>query len=290
MTRLQVLDAARRGLRPQIGTFQTGGGAPGVCMHAGFLRALARVGLYPSHISGTSAGAVAGFVYAATQSADALCDAVRSMPPDACQSPTSPSWLPDWLQIGDALAFDDPINNNDKALALLREHGPAKWSDIPLDLRMWSSQVGHSGCIRHQVGPADFDLPHKGAMASMSVPWLFAAMIALDGTEHYDGGCVFNVPIIPEWIATLDHVFLLVGQTRAADRPEKETPSELDRAIRILRGMLKAQIDAAVDALSIHANCTVIWPDFVDNTGLLTFNPALIDQADAYATSILTSQ
>ena len=288
MTLQDAIAAARCGKRLRIGTFQTGGGAPGVCMHAGFLLAMARLGLYPTHISGTSAGAVAGYIYSGDCSADLFVLTVRDMPPDAVQSPTSPSWLPSWAQWTRSIAMSKPLNNNDHALALMREHGPKSWDDIKVDLRMWSSIVGESGVIRHNLTYLDFEHPWEAAVASMSVPYLLPPMIGVDTSqEHLDGGCVFNAPIVPEWLDTMDHCFLLIAQTRVADRPAATRPTELDKAIRVIRGMMAAQICAAVDAVANHPNCTIIWPDFSDNTGLLTFNPALIDQSDEYATVVL---
>ena len=288
MTLQDAIAAARCGKRLNIGTFQTGGGAPGVCMHAGFLLAMARLGLYPSHISGTSAGAVAGYVYSGDCSADLLALTVRDMAPDAVQSSVCPSWIPSWAQWGNSIALGRPVNSNDKALALMKANGPATWDDIKIDLRMWSSVVGEEGTIRHNLTCLDFEHPHEATVASMSVPFLLPSMIGVDtAQEHLDGGCCFNAPVIPEWIESLDHCFLLVGQTRVADRPSAKHPTELDKAIRIIRGMMFAQICAAVDAVANHPNCTIIWPDFSDDTGLLTFNPALIDQSDEYATVVL---
>ena len=259
-----------------------------MCMHAGFIQSLSRARIYPTHISGTSAGAVAGLVYSATESADEFAATVRAMAPEAVQSPSWPSWLPSWCQWGDSIALGKPMNKNDKALAQLALHGPAHWADVKIELRMWSSMVGASGMLRHNVTALDFDTPAEAAMASMSVPYLFPPMIGRDPTTwHYDGGCVFNAPLVPEWITTLDHCFLLVGQTRQADRPAADKPDELTRAIRILKGMMGAQILTAVDALSGHDNCTIIWPDFTDDTGILTFNPDLIDWSAKYATDVL---
>ena len=284
----ELLNAIEAGMKPEVGCFMTGGGAPGVDILTGSLVALSRNGIHPTHLSCTSAGAVAGLVYANTESPDILSATVRALKPDAVQSPTSLSWLPSWMQWVDCVALAKPLNHNTKAQALLTRYGAKQWEDIHIDLRMWSSILGVEGCIRHNLTCLDFDSPAQAALASMSVPYLLPPMMGRDPAEqHIDGGCTFNAPVLHEWIGTLDHCFLLVAQTRVADRPMPGNPSELDRAIHILRGMMAAQIITAVDQMNGHDNCTTVWPDFNDDTGLLTFNHDLIDKSDDFTCRVL---
>jgi len=51
-------------MKPKIGIALSGGGARGIA-HLGILKALEEFGIVPTHISGTSAGAIAGAFYAA---------------------------------------------------------------------------------------------------------------------------------------------------------------------------------------------------------------------------------
>jgi len=287
MTRKQVFLAIKAGLLPRIGYFIPGGGAPGVDMAMGEMRALERFGVVPCALSGTSAGSQASVCYAKVRNAAACCEIVKAMPPNAVQSPRMPSWIPDWITKGANLALNKPFYSNDKALALLRANAPTIWNDISLDLRMHSSMYDDDGCMEHLLTSADFATPAEAAMASMSIPWLFPDMVDLDGYHHIDGGVVCNVPIIDEWITNLDHCFLLIPQTREADRPIRNTSNELDRLLHIFRGMLHAQVVRAVNNVACADSVTVIWPDFVDNTSILTLNPVLIDQADAFTTQFL---
>ena len=51
-------------MKRKIGIALSGGGARGIA-HLGILKALEEFGIVPTHISGTSAGAIAGAFYAA---------------------------------------------------------------------------------------------------------------------------------------------------------------------------------------------------------------------------------
>lgn len=60
---------------PIIGIALSGGGVRGVA-HLGVLKALNEAGIYPHHVAGTSAGAIAGTLYCSGYSPDAIFDLI----------------------------------------------------------------------------------------------------------------------------------------------------------------------------------------------------------------------
>ncbi|HEA19824.1 hypothetical protein LCGC14_1191670 [marine sediment metagenome] len=64
---------------PKIGLVLSGGGIRGVA-HIGAIRALQEDGIFPTHISGTSAGAIVGLLYAAGASWSEILDFFKTIP------------------------------------------------------------------------------------------------------------------------------------------------------------------------------------------------------------------
>ena len=79
MTIRQVIDASGRA---KVAVVATGGGAPGICILAGYLQTLKMYGILPSAWSGTSAGACVGHIISKDLDIDRLITILCSIDPN----------------------------------------------------------------------------------------------------------------------------------------------------------------------------------------------------------------
>lgn len=259
----------------------TGGGAPGVCLSAGYCKALFEVGIKPAIWSGTSAGAVLGHILSLDLDIGRVERVIRALPPDAVISKRNMGYVTWFL-------FRDHLYNNDKAFALLQQNGPQSWGDVKIPLLTWSTRLMTVCGDQHLATPSDFRSPAEAALASMSIPYLFPAFKDMAGDLHCDGGVTNNVPLVESFFDQYDHVFLLVSQGRNKEAPDTEVPDKIEYLLLLLRSMMAAQVNRGVLQMAAHANSTTLYYPQEDDTGMLTFNPDLIDDAYDYAKTVLT--
>lgn len=277
MTLKQTLEARDKA---RIAVVATGGGAPGICILAGYMKALQMCGLLPRAWSGTSAGAVVGHILSKDMDVDRLITVLEDLPSDAAIKERV-GGIATWL------LFHDHRYSNANVHELLKAHGPNTWGEVAIDLRMWSTLLMESHGDRNQCDSGSFACPADAALASMSVPYLFPATADLHGNLHQDGGIVFNCPIIPQWFEQYDHVFFLVAQGDGRDKPVNHVPDKVEQGLYLLRTLMHAQVDRAAELVALHDNATILHLDKSDTTDILTFNHGLIWDAQQYASNIL---
>jgi len=159
-----------------IGIALSGGGARGAA-HIGVLQALNELGVFPDHISGSSAGALVGALYA-----------VGYTPKEIQKISESQSFMKIFH-----LAFSTKGLTNPRFLdKFLRQHlpeGTFKSLEIPLYVCATNIDKGEFRVL------SDGDLI-KAVMASCAIPLLFKP-VEIEGELYVDGGLMNNLPIEP---------------------------------------------------------------------------------------------
>jgi NTE family protein len=196
-----------------FGMVLSGGGSRGLA-HAGVLKALLEAGIQPACISGTSAGALVGALYAAGYDEAGMLDFFETT------SPFRFSRLaigkPGWFD-GEKIAEDFRRFFPDDAFEAL----PCKLFVAATDLLRGRLEVFSKGPL----------IP--ALIASASVPVLFTPMPYRDSL-FADGGIVDNFPVEP--LSGLCDVILGVYASPLSESPADELDSSLDvsqRAIEI---------------------------------------------------------
>lgn len=198
--------------RYRTGLVLSGGGLRGIG-HLGAIKALHEYGYQPDVISGCSAGAIIGALYAGGYSPDEILKI-------ALESHLFPRTSLRFRLSG--------FMDNSFLLQLFKKHlsrNRFDELDIPLYVAVTDFRKGeivylHSG---------DLD---KAILASSSIPFLFSPVEAND-TVYYDGGILNNLPVEP----ISDHCDFLIGvhvnslETDIVEHPP--TVKALDRIIHL---------------------------------------------------------
>ena len=161
----------------------------GIYAHGGFLRGLNEKGIFPGHVAGSSAGALAGGFYAAGLRGDELEAEVLS----AVLKRKYPDWMIPVRSFPQMFGKLSGILGGDKVVKHLQEVLPvADISETPgvkLSLSVTDYRK-QEGVFLTEGGLAE------AMMASCAVPLLFSGQI-IDGREYHDGGVMHELPIEP---------------------------------------------------------------------------------------------
>lgn len=160
----------------KVGIVLSGGGIRGIA-HLGVLKALANEGLVISHISGTSAGAIAGAFFAS------------GLDPEACLNIFMKTKL---------LRFIRPavgslgLVNMEYTSSLLKEHLPIdKIENLKIPLTIAATNFSEGKLVYLTKGPLI-----RAIQASSCIPGVFKP-IMIDEEMYVDGGVLNNFPIEP---------------------------------------------------------------------------------------------
>lgn len=246
---------------------RSGGGFPGLDIHAGIWMALDDAGIRPTACHGTSAGALTSAMQAAGHDAarnasilSALCDSdVRD---EVFAWHVRAPWIDYWLS-------HKPI------AAILDRLLPSSWSSMSIPFCAWATDI-ETGRAANVARPDVAPTPARAALASMSLCGVFPAVDMLDGRSYVDGGPRRNLPLPGDWRG-YDEVWLLIASGR---------PSSYRRRHGILTHLLRnvqfLMLDQVADILELTAgapNVHVIWPSVQITRGMLHFDHRLIGEA-----------
>lgn len=158
----------------KIGFVLSGGGARGFA-HLGFLKALNEAGIYPDVIAGTSAGALAGVLYADGYTPEEILKITNVASRFDLMRPTLPR--EGLLQISGIAK-------------LLKTHLRAKtFSELKIPLYVTATDINNAKVVYFSEG----DLIET-VLASSSIPVLFPP-VKLGKFHFVDGGVLDNLPI-----------------------------------------------------------------------------------------------
>lgn len=160
----------------KIGLVLSGGGARGVA-HIGVIKALEEMGVNISMVSGTSAGAIVGALYASGLKADAIFEIIKNL---SIFKSVRPAWAWSGLLTMDGLR------------ELLLKHIPEnKFESLKLPLTVAATEI-KKGKIEYfsegELIPA--------VVSSCSIPAIFNP-VQYRGGLYVDGGLFDNMPVRP---------------------------------------------------------------------------------------------
>ncbi|MEP2774329.1 MAG: patatin-like phospholipase family protein [Luteolibacter sp.] len=161
----------------------------GVYAHGGFLCGLNEAGIFPGHVAGSSAGALAGGFYAAGLRGASLEAEVLS----AVLKRKYPDWLMPVRSAPQGLGILSGIMGGQRVVKHLKEVLPVSdISETPgVKLSISVTDLRASEGVFLTEGPLA-----ESMMASCAVPVLFSGQ-KVGGRVYHDGGVVHVVPIAP---------------------------------------------------------------------------------------------
>lgn len=188
----------------------------GVYAHGGFLCGLNQAGIHPGHVSGASAGAIAGAFYATGFRGENLRNAVlspalkRSYPDPGMIFRGAPMFFVGRLT--GLMHGKRVIRHLSQALDCERieDASSAELSIAVTDLRKFESKFLTTGPLAQSI------------MASCSVPILFTGQ-TIDGTEYHDGGILHELPLEP----FIDHPEIHTIIVHAVSNPRRPNRKNL---------------------------------------------------------------
>jgi NTE family protein len=226
--------------RPRIGIAFGSGSRHGL-VHVGIIKALAEAGLRPQVVTGTSAGAIAGALWASGLEWDRIRQAAGEI-----------SWLE-----GGRLSFDLGLLSNESVRRLVRERTAGRpMEDWPI--RFGAVAADFATGERVLLSSGD---PGDAVAASASMPVLYAP-VTIGGRGLVDGALVEPVPIR----AARELGAEVVIAVDVAFRPAEEPPgSVLDapfQAMHILvNRLIEEQIGEADFAIRLNVHHLFAAPD-----------------------------
>ena len=158
----------------RLGLSLSGGGARGIA-HVGVLQALEDNGFKPDIISGTSAGAIAGALYAAGLSPVEILGLVKK------------ASLFKLLKVG--LPYAGLTKHTYLRAQLEQAIGDDRFEALKIPLYVAMSNLNTGACEMRHSGPL-YDV----VMASSSIPLVFQP-VEVDGQLYVDGGLLANIPV-----------------------------------------------------------------------------------------------
>jgi len=229
----------------RIGIAFSGGGARGVA-HIGVLQALSEHGFAPEVLSGTSAGAIVGALYASGQSPSQMMDFVK----DASVLKIVKMGLPysgfsKLTYLRDRLAAFIPVDDFE---ALEKK----------LFIAVTNLNTGQLEIL--DKGPL-----FQAVMASSAIPLVFQP-VEINGQLYVDGGLLENMPIRPLVFAGVD-LIIGVNVMPLVDAPNKNVQSVIGIATRCFDLSIQANTRPNVEFCDLY-----IEPVEVHRFNIFQFN------------------
>lgn len=264
---------------PRTLIVRSGGGMPGLDIHAGLWLALDEAGCVPTDCSGTSAGALVSAAHASGRTAENFATILRDLSDSDVRNERF-AWklrIP-WI---DYFLESAPIRK------VLNDIVVGRFDDLRCGLHCWATDV-LSGQSVNVANPKIAESPAAAALASMSICGVFEAVTMLDDRQYVDGGVRKNLPLLGSW-RDYDQVILCIASEKPRDYQKQR--GILTHLLRNVHFLMLDQIEDVLDAVSINgaidSRVTVLWPDCHAPAGTLHFDHSLITMAYIYAKSVL---
>lgn len=261
---------------------RSGGGLPGLDIHAGIWLAMEQAGITATECWGTSAGALISAFDASLASARISAGIIRELSDREIRRPRAfwkcrVPWIDSYL---------DPAPIRARLDRLL----PA-WDGLVKGFECYATDTADGIAVGlHHTCRGQCTL-QDAVQASMAISGVFPP-VRIGPREYADGGVSRNLPAPKFHTEAWDEIWLIV----ASGDPDtyQRHGGMLTRLVQNVRWMMQAQIrDAIADCLLAaesygrRGNVRVIWPDLPTPRGALHFDHDLIDRARDYTASLL---
>ncbi len=228
-----------------IGLALSGGGARG-CAHIGVIQALEENGIRCNLLSGTSAGAIVGALYAAGYSPSEMLDFVR----DASIFKIFKVTIPD-------RGFTKLTYLKERMSSFITSDA---FEQLNKKLYIALSNLSSGTTDFRHTGPL-FDV----VMASSSIPLVFKP-VEIDGQYFVDGGLTENLPMCPEFVRQAD-VIIGVNVMPSISMLDKNFSTVISVALRCFELSVYGNSKASMKQCDI-----LIEPDKVNRYNIFQFN------------------
>ena len=217
-----------------------GGGGAKSLAHAGAWKALLEAGLTPSHIVGTSMGAVIGAAFAAGSSYDALVEAARSLA-------TKDVAALDIWSLAKGVFAGNILKPEPLKRTIARLVPAARFADLKILLTITATDLDSGELVL--FGALGRDAPLVDALyASCALPLYFPPQV-LDGRRLADGGLRAVLPIEIARRVTAD-LIVAVDVGPGFDEPPTDRKAAVPPLVRAhgeaIRIMMAAQTERAI--------------------------------------------
>lgn len=247
----------------------SGGGLPGLDIHAGIGMALSEFGVRPDEIHGTSAGAIYGGLFARHE--------FSGIPPANIIYDLADDDVRDTRFLyRSRFRHVNHMMHGKKMAALIAQHLPETFEELPCKLFTYAVEGGSGRLVPFGGG----DL-RRSVRASASIRGMFppVAFEMPEYTKYFsDGGTKANVPLPVYW-REFDHVIICV-----ATQPTSYQGSGLIfNFLLSVHELMEAQVDKIIEETFGDPRVTIIRPPVDGKTGTMRFNHDLIDIAYRHA-------
>jgi predicted acylesterase/phospholipase RssA len=251
----------------------SGGGVPGLDIHAGIWRALDEAGITSTRNSGCSAGAIAAAFNASGSWGGAQFARLIATLNDSDIRSKRFAW-----QL--RMRWIDYIYDSSPIAKLLEANLPAHWEEMAKPCQIWATRIKDGEKV-DVAAPRCTSGPREAVLASAAVPMVFAPVTLDDGYEYVDGGLRFNLPL-PSYWRDFNETFLLIASAPVCVRDARTRGGLLTRGIRALKILMYDQTQDVIEQVAGQPRLYVIWPNVWQTLpGFLDFDHTLIDRAHA---------
>jgi len=251
----------------------SGGGCPGLDIHAGIGMALSEFGIVPDEIHGTSAGAIYGALFAHHAfSGIPPANIIRRLTDDDARDPRF-MWRSRFRHLSH-------IHRGRKMAAIIDRELPQEFADLPCRMFAWTVEGGSGRPVYFNSG----DL-RRAVRASASIRGIFppVAMPSPAYTTFYsDGGTKNNIPL-PGWWMEFDRIIVCV----ATQPVNYQGKGLLFHSMLSVHELMEGHYDRLLAQTCDDPRVLIIRPEVDGKTGTMHFNHDLIDIAFSQARSIL---
>lgn len=211
----------------KVGIALSGGGGRGFA-HAGVLRAMDELGIKPQIIAGTSAGSIAGALYASGVAPNQMLDAFRRI---------RFIQVPRFRIFGSKDTVEDSPNKQDRYI-FLKTHNLARileanipvrtFEELKIPLVVNATKMASGQNIYFTKGELI-----RPVVASSAVPMLFRP-VNIDGYDFVDGGVMQNLPVLPIRKACKYVIAVDVNPIEDFSAQNKIVGSEWERVFKLM--------------------------------------------------------
>ena len=266
---------------------RSGGGLPGLDIHAGIWLALDAAGIQSTHCSGTSAGAIVSACDATGRSPHHFIPIIKNMR-DSDVRRERFMWRLRALWIDWFLSSEPVLEQLNKLL-------PSTPRDLKKTLQVWATREndGIAYCLDQP-----FKSLSKQVFASMAIAGVFPPVTFGEddtGPDFSDGGPTNYCALTPGW-QSYDEVWLLIATPNYKYQPKRQ--SVVSRAIMNVQVLTQRLIRSQIAEVEQHPQASqnhfpdvyVIRPTCGQESGMLHFDHSLIGKAKAEAAAQIEMQ